>query len=110
MHPATGGILESSLYVEDVERSAQFYGRIFGFPVITNFGPRGLALQTGERQVLLLFRKGASVGTSSPHDGAGELHIAFSIGPDDLPRWEAWLAENGLAVEERTRWPRGGVS
>jgi hypothetical protein len=36
----------------------------------------------------------------SPHDGDGELHIAFAIGADDLASWEAWLAGNGIAVEE----------
>ena len=110
MHPKTGGILESSLYVDDVARSAQFYEKIFGFPVISNFGPRGCALQAGDRQVLLLFRKGASVATSSPHDGDGELHIAFAIPPEELRPWESWLAANGIAVEERTEWERGGVS
>ena len=28
--PTVGGILESALYVEDVERSAAFYERLFG--------------------------------------------------------------------------------
>jgi catechol 2,3-dioxygenase-like lactoylglutathione lyase family enzyme len=110
MPPKSDGILESSLYVEDVAASARFYERVFGFPVVTDFAPRGCALRTGARQVLLLFRKGASVATSSPHDGKGELHVAFAISAADLTEWDAWLAENGIAVEERTTWPRGGQS
>ena len=109
-HPSTEGILESSLYVTDVARSARFYEKIFGFPVISSFGERGCAVQAGTRQVLLLFRKGGSRDMVSPHDGDGELHIAFAIGAADLASWEAWLAENGIAVEEKRRWERGGCS
>ena len=32
--PKTQGLLESSLYVQDVPASLQFYQKIFGFPVI----------------------------------------------------------------------------
>jgi catechol 2,3-dioxygenase-like lactoylglutathione lyase family enzyme len=110
MHPKTEGILESSLYVTDVARSAQFYGHIFGFQVISQFGERGCAMQAGARRVLLLFRKGGSLDILSPHDGDGELHIAFAIAATDLPGWEAWLAENGIAVEEKRTWELGGVS
>jgi catechol 2,3-dioxygenase-like lactoylglutathione lyase family enzyme len=87
MHPKSEGLLESALYVDDVAASARFYERIFGFPVVSNFGERGCALQAGERQVLLLFKKGGSRLTTSPHDGDGELHIAFAISAAELPNW-----------------------
>ncbi len=88
MRPKTEGILESSLYVADVARSAQFYERIFGFPVISDFGQRGCAVAAGPQQVLLLFRKGGSRAIHSPHDGDGELHLAFAIQPGELAGWE----------------------
>ncbi len=110
MPPKSDGILESALYVNDVTASAKFYEKIFGFPLMVDFGPRGCALKAGERQVLLLFKKGASVATSSPHDGDGELHAAFAIPASELDAWEAWLAENGISVEEKTTWARGGQS
>ena len=110
MHPQTEGLLESSLYVGDVTVSARFYEKIFGFPVISDFGERGCAMRAGDRQVLLLFKKGASLAISSPHDGDGELHIAFAISAAELARWEAWLAEHGIAVEEKRTWERGGQS
>src|SRR5215470_8747404 len=103
----TNGILESSLYVSDLARSIQFYETIFGFRVISDFGGRGCALEAGSRQVLLLFKKGASRAITAPHDGDGELHLAFAIGADELPGWEAWLAENDIQMEEKTKWERG---
>jgi catechol 2,3-dioxygenase-like lactoylglutathione lyase family enzyme len=60
LHPKSEGVLESSLYVDDVVRSARFYEKIFGFKVISDFGERGCAMQAGSRQVLLLFKKGGS--------------------------------------------------
>jgi catechol 2,3-dioxygenase-like lactoylglutathione lyase family enzyme len=110
MHPKTNGILESSLYVDDVTRSAHFYEQIFGFAVISDFGERGCAMEAGNRQVLLLFKKGGSVAIPTPHDGEGELHLAFGISAAELASWEGWLAENGIAVEEKRTWERGGQS
>lgn len=108
MPPDSSGILESSLYVSDVARSAQFYEEIFGFHVISNFGERGCALQAGHRQVLLLFKKGGSRLIPTPHDGDGELHLAFAA--SDLANWEAWLGEKRIAIEEKRTWDRGGQS
>ena len=97
MDPKTEGILESSLYVTDVALSAQFCGKVLGFRVISDFGERGCALEAGSRQVLLLFKKGGSRAMQSPHDGDGELHLAFAIfRAEDLAGWGAWLAENGI--------------
>jgi catechol 2,3-dioxygenase-like lactoylglutathione lyase family enzyme len=110
MQPKTEGILETSLYVDDVARSAHFYEKVFGFPVIADFSGRGCAIDAGIRQVLLLFKKGGSTAIQSPHDGYGELHLAFAISATELASWEGWLAENGISVEEKRTWERGGQS
>jgi catechol 2,3-dioxygenase-like lactoylglutathione lyase family enzyme len=91
MLPKINGILESSLYVSDVPRSIRFYEDTFGFRVISEFGERGCAMHAGPRQVLLLFKKGASRAIQSPHDGDGELHVAFAIPSAELANWELWL-------------------
>ena len=110
MPPKTDGILESSLYVDDVASSAQFYESLFGFTIISDFGERGCAMQAGHRQVLLLFKKGGSLSGLTSHDGRGELHIALAISAAELPIWEGWLAKNGIAVEEKRTWDLGGQS
>jgi catechol 2,3-dioxygenase-like lactoylglutathione lyase family enzyme len=110
MYPKTDGILESSLYVSDVPRSIRFYQETFGFRVITEFGERGCAMQAGKHQVLLLFKKGGSRAIQSPHDGDGELHVAFAIPSAELTNWEAWLQTRGIAVEEKRQWKLGGWS
>jgi catechol 2,3-dioxygenase-like lactoylglutathione lyase family enzyme len=110
MQPKTEEILESSLYVSDVARSVRFYRETFGFGVMTDFGERGCAMNAGARQVLLLFKKGASRAIQSPHDGDGELHVAFAIAVAELASWEAWLAGKGIAIEEKKKWELGGWS
>jgi catechol 2,3-dioxygenase-like lactoylglutathione lyase family enzyme len=110
MPPDIDGLLESSLYVDDVRRSAEFYTNVFGFQVISDFGPRGCALAAGDRRVLLLFKKRASLTIESPHDGDGELHVAFAVPAHALADWERRLADNGISIEETRDWERGGRS
>jgi catechol 2,3-dioxygenase-like lactoylglutathione lyase family enzyme len=110
MRPKTDGILESSLYVSDLSGAVRFYEDTFGFSVISDFGERGCAMQAGPSQVLLLFKKGASLATPTPHDGDGELHLAFAIPTAELAKWESWLYEKGITVEEKRTWKSGGWS
>ena len=114
--PKITGVLETSLYVADVIRAAQFYADVFGFQKIFS-DDRLCALQVVERQVLLLFRRGASVepiplsgGVMPPHDGHGQSHLAFACSAEELPRWESHLAAHEIAIESRIRWERGGTS
>lgn len=110
MPPQLNSILESALYVTDVPRSVHFYESILGFRKIADFGPRGYAMQAASQQVLLLFKQGASLTIPSPHDGSGELHVAFSIPASELSNWESWLGANNIPIEEKHTWDRGGVS
>ena len=110
MPPQTDGLLESSLYISDVARSVRFYEDIFGFRVIKDLGERGCAMKAGERHVLLLFKKGGSRDMQTPHDGDGELHVAFAVASSELATWEAWLQTNGIAIEEKKKWDLGGWS
>ena len=108
--PKTNGILESSLYVSDVSRSVRFYQEIFGFRLFKEFGERGCAMHADTSQMLLLFKKGASRTIQSPHDGDGELHVAFAIASAELANWESWLRTRGIEVEEKRNWELGGSS
>jgi catechol 2,3-dioxygenase-like lactoylglutathione lyase family enzyme len=114
--PHLNGVLETVLYVDDVERACAFYERVLGLPCI-HADQRLHAYDVGGRGVLLLFRRGQSLatvklpgGTIPPHDGHGPVHVAFSISADELAAWEERLAAAGIAIEGRTKWPRGGDS
>lgn len=110
------GILESSIYVDDVDRSTEFYCRIFGFERLVG-DQRFCALSVAGRQVFLIFKKGGTLapielpgGVLPPHDGSGQQHFAFSVPEADLAAWEHKLSENGVEIESPITWPRGGRS
>ena len=114
--PKVTGILETSLYVADVERAKSFYQSLFDFELLLE-DDRLCALAVDGRQVLLLFRKLGSVnsvetpgGTIPGHDGSGEMHVAFSIAPSQFEEWRKRLQEQNVAIESTVRWPRGGES
>lgn len=109
--PRLAGILETSLYVDDLERSANFYRTLFGFSVMVSI-ERMMALEVPNSQVLLLFKKkGSLVGTpGGAHDGEGQLHMAFAIPAGEFDAWEARLKELGISITEKVTWDRGGRS
>ena len=114
--PKLAGVIETALYIDDLARSIAFYRDILGLAAL-NQDTRFAAFDVGGRSVLLLFKRGATLetvhlpgGTIPPHDGHGPLHIAFAVTADELQAWEARLAEQGVAIEARTAWPRGGHS
>lgn len=114
--PALSGVLETSLYVDHVGRSSEFYRSLFRFETLIE-DHRFCAMSVAAKQVLLLFEKGSSTrvtavpgGVIPAHDGGGELHLAFSIPASALADWEARLAAMNVAIESRVAWPRGGQS
>jgi catechol 2,3-dioxygenase-like lactoylglutathione lyase family enzyme len=108
--PRLDGVLETALYVDDLERSVRFYQAVFGFEVI-DANERLYALSVADRQVLLLCRKRASAGLPSrAHDGDGRLHLAFAVPAEDLHTWELWLQQQGVTIEEKRTWKGGGCS
>ena len=114
--PKVSGLLESSLWVDDVGRAAEFYRRLFAFETLIE-DQRFCALSVVGKQVLLLFRRGSSTsvtvvpgGNIPPHDGSGETHLAFAIPAAELAAWEARLSAQGVAIESRVHWERGGQS
>jgi catechol 2,3-dioxygenase-like lactoylglutathione lyase family enzyme len=114
--PTLTGVIETALYVDDFARAIAFYRDILGLAAL-NQDARFAAFDVGGRSVLLLFKRGATLetvhlpgGTIPPHDGHGPLHIAFSVTADELQEWEARLTKQGVAIEARTAWPRGGHS
>lgn len=115
-------IIETALYVDHLDRAREFYCRILGLKPMLETNTL-LALDVGGQSALLIFRRGASLRTQvlpggpglpegriPPHDGAGQIHMCFAISADQLAGWEARLGENGVAIEGRVQWARGGES
>ena len=114
--PELTGVVETCLYVDDLERAARFYEDVFEFKRLIG-DERFCALSVADRQVLLLFVKGATLqpiptagGMIPPHDGAGPLHVAFAIPAAAEGQWRSRLRERAIPIESTVDWPRGGRS
>jgi catechol 2,3-dioxygenase-like lactoylglutathione lyase family enzyme len=114
--PGLTGILETCLHVADLPRSIDFYRGLFSWPLLAS-DVRFAALAVADKQVLLLFLKGASEhdmpiagGVIPGHGGDGRLHVAFAIPAADLAAWKRRLAEQSIALASTVRWPEGGTS
>ena len=114
--PRLNRIVETALYVGDLDRARIFYEDKLGLAPLLKTKTL-FAYDVGGSTVLLLFLRGASLktqdshgGSIPPHDGSGPLHIAFAIDTEELPAWEAKLDQLGIAVEGRMQWERGSTS
>jgi catechol 2,3-dioxygenase-like lactoylglutathione lyase family enzyme len=114
--PRLGNILETALYVTDLDRSKAFYERALGFEIFLH-DHRMCAMGVPGGGVLLLFRVGGSAepsttpsGTIPAHDGAGTLHLAFAMPAGELESWVWHLEAQGIEIESRITWPKGGTS
>jgi catechol 2,3-dioxygenase-like lactoylglutathione lyase family enzyme len=114
--PPLAGLLETALYAGDMARARSFYEGVLGLsPMFAD--ERLTAYPVGGRSALLVFLRGSTTatvhlpgGTIPPHDGIGGVHAALAVTAEALPAWEARLAGHGIAIEGRTRWPRGSIS
>src|SRR5262252_9582637 len=109
-------LLETALYVDDVEAVAAFFRDVLGFEVM-DWTSRLVALDAGQSTVLLVFKRGATTaglkipgGWIPPHDGGGPVHLAFAIEAGELSAWEQCFANHSVAIESQVQWEGGGRS
>jgi catechol 2,3-dioxygenase-like lactoylglutathione lyase family enzyme len=99
-------VLETSLYITDLERAMAFYEGVLGLRRIDDgyfAGGRGTALQVGQGpSVLLLFRADMTRlgGELLAHGTTGAGHVAFRVEPEELPSWRERLHEHDVAIEK----------
>ncbi len=116
MTDAPAAVLESALYVDDLEVAERFYGGALGLPLIGRVPGRHAFFRCGAG-VVLIFRPDATevVDPASPlavppHGARGPGHLAFAAEPLGIDRWRERLGEGGIAIESEVAWPGGGRS
>ncbi|MES2058201.1 MAG: VOC family protein [Pseudomonadota bacterium] len=114
--PKITGVLETALYVEDLDRSVRFFREVIGLSTMLETETLA-AFDAGGQTVLLLFRRGGStedshsdMGVIPGHDGSGPLHMAFAISADSYDAWCAHLRAAGVVERGEMRWRAGGRS
>jgi catechol 2,3-dioxygenase-like lactoylglutathione lyase family enzyme len=105
-------ILETCLYVDDLETAEQFYQNVLGLQPVDRYPGRHVFLRCGHRMLLLFApQTSRAAGGSTPAHGAdGPGHVAFAVPDPQMPAWEAHLQQHGVDIEQRITWPQGGHS
>lgn len=109
---AIEAVIETGIYVDDLDRTEAFYRDVLGLSVIGKEPGRHVFFRVGQRNVLLAFRAAATLkGDVLPAHGAnGPGHFALGINADDLDAWRERLTAHGVVIEKEAQWPRGGKS
>jgi catechol 2,3-dioxygenase-like lactoylglutathione lyase family enzyme len=109
-------VLETSLYVDNLDESEKFYRDLLGCKTLLA-DDRMRALNIGDTNVLLLFKRGGTTdgeevpgGFIPPHDATGQIHLCFAIEKEDLENFQRVLDANNVEVISTVFPPRGGTS
>ncbi len=105
-------IIETAIYVDDLNVTEAFYRTILGLTMIAKEPGHHVFFQVGEASVLLAFIADTTLKGDHlpPHGAKGPGHFALGIDANDLDAWRQRLKVNGIAIEQTVEWPRGGKS
>jgi catechol 2,3-dioxygenase-like lactoylglutathione lyase family enzyme len=104
-------VLETVLYVDDLDAAERFYGQVLGLELDSRQDGVFVFFRCGAGMLLLFEPQAAARGRSVPAHGAkGPGHVCFAVPEDALDAWQARLKAAGVAIEQEATWPRGGRS
>jgi catechol 2,3-dioxygenase-like lactoylglutathione lyase family enzyme len=108
-------VLETCLYVDDLDAAEGFYARVFGLARISRVEGRHVFFRCGDA-VFLLFnpdttiRPGNSASGVPTHGAKGPGHVAFRMRQEDVEAWRDHLRQHRVSIEKEVEWPGGGYS
>lgn len=110
-------VLETSLYVTDLEAAEDFYAHVLGLERVFTMQGRHVFFRCGDG-VLLLFNADASTLPPPPdarlpvppHGAHGPGHVCFAATSAEIEAWKVHLEGHGIAIEADFTWPQGGRS
>jgi catechol 2,3-dioxygenase-like lactoylglutathione lyase family enzyme len=111
------GILETVLYVADLERAEIFYRDVMGLTFVSKAKGRQVFFRLGN-QMLLIFNPAVTVIAPlpqaklpvPPHGATGQGHVCFKASAQEIDVWRAHLIAKGVSIEADFLWPSGGRS
>jgi catechol 2,3-dioxygenase-like lactoylglutathione lyase family enzyme len=104
-------VVETAIYVDDLDATEEFYRRVLGLTVIAKKEGRHVFFQVGDSNVLLAFNaKTTGTEDHTPHGASGPGHFALGIETQSLNDWREHLVASGVEIESEVEWPPGGKS
>jgi catechol 2,3-dioxygenase-like lactoylglutathione lyase family enzyme len=115
--PSCNGILETTLYVDNLHEAERFYGNALGLEKIFSVPGRQLVYRCLD-SVLLIFNPQITAreqivingGIIPLHGSRGAGHAAFRVHRAELDAWREHLGTIGVAIESEVSWPNGAHS
>ena len=108
-------VLETCLYVDDLEAAEKFYTGVLGLQLYAKEAGRHVFFRCGHAMFLLFDPK--TTGTWNPklpkmgaHGTVGSGHVAFRCEEAELETWRSHLAANDIDIQSEVTWPNGGFS
>ncbi|MGF9565414.1 VOC family protein [Neorhizobium sp. JUb45] len=110
------GILETALYVDDLDAAEAFYGSLLGLERISRAGDRHVFFRCGP-SILLIFNRHETIKPPSPdalpvpgHGTTGAGHACFRVDAEAIDLIAEKLNKAGVSIESDFRWPNGARS
>jgi catechol 2,3-dioxygenase-like lactoylglutathione lyase family enzyme len=104
-------ILETILYVDDLDAAERFYGGLLGLALDSRKDGIFVFFRCGNGMLLLFDPKASRRSRAVPaHGTEGAGHVCFAVAEADLDAWQARLGAAGVEIEQEAAWPRGGRS
>ncbi len=105
-------ILETALYVNNIEKAEEFYVGILRLEVVkrsSSIPARDLFLRCGDTMLLLFDPEQTKIDTGVVpiHGTIGQGHMAFGISESDFESWVKYLIEKDVKIEKSVKWDKG---
>ncbi|RKF14648.1 glyoxalase/bleomycin resistance/extradiol dioxygenase family protein [Roseovarius spongiae] len=110
--PSLPGILETALYVDDLDAAAAFYRDVIGLAEHVRVEGRHVFMRCAD-SMLLLFNPDATQEAAGgkfpvpPHGAQGPGHMCFRVAPGETQGWADHLTALGIPIEADFEWPNG---
>ncbi len=110
------GILETALYVDDLDAAETFYGDVLGLEKVLRAGNRHVFFRCGPG-ILLIFNPAETIIPPTPHalpvpphGATGPGHACFRMSDEAIDRMVEKLNKAGIPIESDFRWSNGARS
>lgn len=98
-------IKETALYVQDLDRTENFYHGKLDLEIISREEGRHIFFKAGSSILLCFIANTTKNGEKLPaHYGKGKLHIAFEVPKDEYLETKEWIREKGIEIEHEQSW------
>lgn len=110
------GILETALYVNDLDAAEAFYGELLGLEKVLRAADRHVFFRCGPG-ILLIFDPRQTIkpppADALPvpsHGTTGAGHVCFRLSSAEIDLLTEKLNKAGITIESDFRWPNGARS